>query len=422
MKAGDKIGRFEILRPHSRGGMAEVWEARRVGVGGVSARVAIKRIRPEHAEEKAYKELFVNEACLSAQMRHQNLISVQEFIEHDGDQLLVMEYIEGITLRQILSTAAKYDQRIPLGVIVELGRQAAMGLHHAHNTIGASGKPLELVHRDIKPSNLILTQSGCLKVLDFGVSKGRRMKERKGAVRGTWGYMSPEQSRGREVGPSADVYGLGLVLTELATLTSMFKGRVPDEIKKLLVNDHPARMATQLDPGYAKLIGVLVRALQRDPAARYQDAASFGQDLAALIPDTMKMKSELAEFVQLITSLRSGEPVPVPPGTLEGIGTVGSDVFDETRIQPTRRRSVLLGLSVVLAALTLTIVGFVLYAPNDLMAGEVSVAPVSAEEPPGPAGEGALGEVAPRQARARVTEEDLPPVTQNPSKPNHEEG
>jgi hypothetical protein len=176
-------------------------------------------------------------------------------------------------------------------------------------------------------------------------------------------------------------------------------------------------MATQLDPGYAKLIGVLVRALQRDPAARYQNAASFGQDLAVLIPDTMKMKSELAEFVQLVTSLRSGEPVPVPP-VPPGIG---SDVVDETRIQPTRRRSVLLGLSVVLAALTLTIVGFVMYAPNDLMAEEVSVAPVSAEEPPGPAGEGALGEVAPREARARVTEEDLPPVTQNPSKSNHEE-
>ena len=393
--------------------MAEVWEARRVGVGGVSARVAIKRIRPEHKTEKAYKELFVNEACLSAQMRHQNLIAVQEFIEHEGDQLLVMEYIEGITLRQIISTAIKHDQRIPLGVIVEIGRQTAMGLHHAHNTKGASGAPLELVHRDIKPSNLILTQSGCLKVLDFGVSKGRRMKERRGAVRGTWGYMSPEQSQGRTVTPTADVYGLGLVLTELATLNSMFKGRAPEEIKKLLVNDHPARMATQLDPGYAKLIGVLVRALQRDPAARYQDAASFGQALAGLMPDSMKIKSELVEFVQLISSLRSGEPVSIAPNIQSGLGTVVADVVDETNLQSKNRKTILVGLGLTAAVLTFAIIGILLFSPKaNNSDNSVAGTAIPVEEPAGPAGEGAPGEIVFREARSRVSEQDLAPVGQ----------
>ena len=320
----ERLGRYRIVRPLSKGGMALVYEARRQSLAGVSPRVAIKLILPQHAGSDTFQELFINEARLGASLHHQNLVQIQDF-DRDGEHFfLVMEYIEGVTLRRIISLCHRNGVAVPMGVVAELGRQACDGLHYAHGASDEHGRHLGLVHRDMKPSNLILNPQGVVKILDFGISKGRLLQERKGAVKGTWGYMAPEQAVGDEVGPPADVFGLATVLYELATQRPLFKGKKPAEIKRLLADDHAARMAALLDPTYGPLISVLVRALQRDPAARYGTAADFGRALSALLPDPITARDEVTRFYETIAALHAGRTVataaPISPSVPASIG------------------------------------------------------------------------------------------------------
>lgn len=322
-----RLGRYRIVRPLSKGGMALVYEARRESLAGVSPRVAIKLILPEHAASKTYKDLFINEARLGASMHHQNLVQIQDFDCEGETWFLVMEYVEGFTLRRMIGLCAQHGLRMPMAVIAELGRQACDGLHYAHQATDDSGQSLELVHRDIKPSNVILHPHGVVKVLDFGISKGRLREERTGSVKGTWGYMAPEQAQGEEVGPPADVFGLATVLYELAALEPMFRNRKREDIRRLLRDDHAARVAATLDGAqYGPLISVLVHALQRDPGARYGSAEAFGRALSALLPDPITARDEVTRFYQQLDALAAAPaPTPAPAARDAAQPTDGGD-------------------------------------------------------------------------------------------------
>jgi hypothetical protein len=302
----ERLGRYRIVRPLSKGGMALVYEARRESLAGVAPRVAIKLILPDYAGSDAFQELFINEARLGASMHHQNLVQIQDF-DRDGELFyLVMEYVEGLTLRRVASLCARHGLRMPMAVLAEIGRQACDGLHYAHAATDSEGRALDLVHRDMKPSNIILNPQGVVKILDFGISKGRLLAERKGAVKGTWGYMAPEQAAGHEVSPATDVFGLATVLYELAALRPMFDQRPPEDLKRLLNDDHAARMATQIDAEYGALVGILVRALQRDPRARYASAAELGRAIGALVPEPVTARDEVVRFYQQMEALDRG--------------------------------------------------------------------------------------------------------------------
>ncbi len=128
----ERLGRYRMVRPLSKGGMALVYEARRESLAGVAPRVAIKLILPEHADSDTFRELFKNEARLGANMHHQNLVQIQDFDMVDDHFFLVMEYVEGLNLRQVVSACVRANLEIPVGVIAEVGRQACDGLHDAH--------------------------------------------------------------------------------------------------------------------------------------------------------------------------------------------------------------------------------------------------------------------------------------------------
>ncbi|MFT4979858.1 MAG: serine/threonine protein kinase, partial [Myxococcota bacterium] len=243
----DRLGRYRIVRTISTGGMARVYEARREAIEGVAPRVALKVILPQHAQDQAYRQMFINEARIGSMLRHQNLCQVQDFDASDeGLFFLVMEYVEGVTLRQSVRQARRQGALIPLSIIAEIGRQVCDGLHHAHSARSPEGHHLQLVHRDLKPSNLMLNPQGVVKLLDFGISKAQITDERSGAIRGTWGYMAPEQAAGEPVGASADLFGLASVLYELAALQPLFSEKDPATVRELLAQDEAARRASRL--------------------------------------------------------------------------------------------------------------------------------------------------------------------------------
>ncbi len=322
----ERIGRYRIVRPLSRGGMALVYEARREGLEGVAPRVAIKIILPEHQKSETFRELFINEARLGASMHHQNLVQIQDFDSDGETYFLVMEYVEGVTVRKVLAHAERTGMQPPLRLVAEVGRQACDGLHFAHTAADESGQALQLVHRDIKPSNLILSDQGLVKVLDFGISKGVLRSERRGSVRGTWGYMSPEQATGGAVGPLADVFGLAVVLYELAACRPMFPEADKETIREQLEGDWAARHAAELDSTvYGPLVEILEKALQVDPADRFASAAHLGRALSRMLPDPVTARDEITRMVRHVrradgTLSTSGSrpvlqpPPPRPPG------------------------------------------------------------------------------------------------------------
>ena len=315
----ERIGCYRIVRPLSKGGMALVYEAVRETMGGVAPRVALKVILPEHAHSDTYRDLFINEARLGARMEHQNLVRILDFNVEKGEKgryYLVMEYLEGLNLRRVLSRCEQHGVEVPPKVIAEIGRQACDGLEFAHQARGGRNKPLNLVHRDMKPSNLMLTPHGVVKVLDFGISKGVLMEERKGAVKGTWGYMAPEQALGKLVKPATDVFGLAIVLYELAAKRPMFRDRPKDEIRRLLKDDHAARMVATLGSSHRALVSVLVRALQVDPNGRFATAREFGEDLGVIAGDSYHAGQDLRAFYERVCDLEVEPPPPpaVPAG------------------------------------------------------------------------------------------------------------
>ncbi len=324
--APERIGPYRLIRPISAGGMARVYEGRFDSLAGVSTRVAIKVIHPDFANEGGFQELFIQEARISARLEHLNVVRVQQFNREGELYYLVMEYIDGVTFRKIVSACRRHGQRLPVALLAELGRQACEGLHYAHALADETGRPLRLVHRDMKPSNLMLNVQGVVKVLDFGISYAQGQQESRGSVKGTWGYMAPEQAEGEPVGPAADLYGLASVLYEVATLEPLFPESDNAAIRRELVGDGGARRAAGLGGPYADLAGVLVRALQRDPQARYRSAEAMARALGQLVPDPMQARDELVRKVAELRSLdQAAAPVGADPnGSAHSVSTMRS--------------------------------------------------------------------------------------------------
>ena len=327
-----RLGPYRLIRPISAGGMARVYEARLDSLAGVSTRVAIKVIHPDYAEDGGFQELFITEARNSARLEHQNVVRVQQFNREGRLYYLVMEYIDGVTFRRLISLSRRQRILLTPALIAELGRQACEGLHYAHTLPDEEGRALGLVHRDVKPSNLMLTTQGLVKLLDFGISTvlgdarsdpGRVDPARKagddGGVRGTWGYMPPEQAADGRVSSASDVYGLAAVLYELVTGEPLFEEKDNARIRERMAADDAARRAAALGGQWAPLGSLLVRALQRDPAARYPTAAAFGRALAAVGGDPVAAHESL---LVLMTELARAEPGTNPARGARSISTM----------------------------------------------------------------------------------------------------
>ena len=304
-----RLGPYRLLRPISAGGMARVYEGRLDSLAGVTTRVAVKIIHPDYANEAAFQELFITEARISARLEHQNLVRIQQFNRERGLYYLVMEYIDGITLRKIISQCRRNRTAVPVQLIAEIGRQVCEGLHYAHNLTTEAGEALHLVHRDIKPSNIMLNTHGVAKVLDFGISSAHGAVDASGGVKGTWGYMALEQAEGVAVGPAADIFGVAAVLYELATLEPILPEKENIVIRQRLLDDVPAQRAASMGGAYAELGAVLVRALQRDPEARHRSAAAFGRALSTLVVDPVGVTDAL---VRLQRDLDARDPQSPP--------------------------------------------------------------------------------------------------------------
>jgi serine/threonine-protein kinase len=282
-KEGSSFGPYSVVKQLGGGAMGEVFLAARTGPGGFFREVVIKRITPTLAAKEDFLRMFKEEAGIVARLTHSNIAQVYDFGEIDGVFYLAMEYVRGITLFKL--TRELGADPMPPEHAVRIAADVARGLHHAHRATDSLGRPLGLIHRDVTPANVLLSFEGEVKLIDFGIARSttRSIQTDAGVVKGTPGYMSPEQCRAKPLDPRSDVFSLGIVLWELLTGKRLFWHENAYETMHAIVTVVP-EPPSRLRPGLPDDIDeIVLRALGKEPEARFETAAEMAQALDSFL-------------------------------------------------------------------------------------------------------------------------------------------
>ena len=258
-------GRYRLERKLGGGGMADVWLAEDQELG---RKVAIKILHDRYANDTQFVERFRREATHAAGLSHPNVVSIFDRGEAEGSYYIVMEYVEGRTLKELIVTRGP----CPVPVAISYVRQVLAALRYAHRN--------GIVHRDIKPHNVLVDHEGRVKVADFGIARaGSSQMTEAGSIIGTAQYLSPEQARGAPVDESSDLYSTGIVLFELLTGLLPFTGETPVEIAMKHLSQVPPAPSSIRPEIPHDLDLVVIRALAKEPAERYRSAKEMDRDL-----------------------------------------------------------------------------------------------------------------------------------------------
>lgn len=278
-----RVGGYEIVRKIGEGAYGRVYLARKEGPGGFRAWYALKRLRPEHRDDASFRQYLHREAQLGGLVQHPALVRIHEVLHEGVEVVLVMDWVDGQSLRDVAARLRARGESVPTDVALEAGASILEALEHIHTLEDPEGGNQAFVHRDVKPGNVMLTRDGGLKLMDFGVARGdgHTSSTLQGELRGTLAYMAPEQAGGLAAGPASDQFAAGLILLELLTGGSAWGDpRAPGLLAKVVAGD--VREGLDRIEAEAPYAPVLHRLLARDPVLRYESAAAAARELRAI--------------------------------------------------------------------------------------------------------------------------------------------
>jgi serine/threonine-protein kinase len=278
---GERIGKYEVVTQLSVGGMAELFLGFTSGPGGFRKYVVIKRVLPDVRDNAQFERMFLDEARITAAFNHPNIAQVFDLGQEDDGLYLAMEFIAGQNLNQITGACLRRKQQLSLGFTLSVARDVCMALHYAHTFTAPSGEPSPVIHRDVAQKNIMVTYDGVVKLLDFGIAKAKGSLERTnaGTVKGTTGYMSPEQVRGDKLDGRSDLFSVGVMMHELITGARLFAGK--DERNEMLkILEAPIPWPSHVAPHVPEEVSkVVMQALERSREKRFTN----GRDMARAI-------------------------------------------------------------------------------------------------------------------------------------------
>lgn len=293
-KIPEQLGRYRILGLLATGGMAEIYLAKLFGPERFTKPVAVKRILPHLASNVSFRNMFLDEARLVAGIQHTNVVAVHELCEEQDSLYLVMEYLEGESLANVLNHQFMAKQRFDVETVAYVMAEAAAGLHAAHELTGEDGKLLGLVHRDVSPQNIFLCYDGGVKIIDFGVAKARDRASytKTGEAKGKFAYMAPEQVNGSPIDRRTDLFALGVVLFEMLSGNRLYKTDNHAAIVRAICDDPVPNILERRRDVPEALAAIVTKALQKNPQDRYRSGADFRKDLLQFLSQHAQERSQ----------------------------------------------------------------------------------------------------------------------------------
>lgn len=296
------LGRYEIVGRIATGGMATVYLGRLQGTGGFDREFALKVVHPHLTEEPGFGDRFLREARLASRVRHHNIVSTIDAGQALGYSFLVLELVEGLTLRQL---GLHRDRPFGFVEAAQIVADAARGLHALHRAENADGEPLAIVHRDLSPQNIMIDRHGRTVLIDLGLAKARENAEttQVGVMIGKLPYMSPEQAQLQDIDARSDIFALGSVLFELVTGQVPFGDSHTTETLERLVAAEPGPVAERLSEHEAPtwFIEAVLTCLRVDPDERFASAEALAdaltQELQRAGNDAPDNRRQLAQIV-----------------------------------------------------------------------------------------------------------------------------
>ncbi|HYV45061.1 MAG TPA: protein kinase [Myxococcaceae bacterium] len=302
MKKPAVFGKYLLLERLNVGGMAEVFIAKAFGVEGFERILAIKKILPTMAEDEEFIKMFIDEARISVQLNHANIVHIHELGNYDGTFFIAMEYVAGRDLRTLLERYRKRKEKMPAAQASFIASKMCEGLDYAHRKKDARGVDLGIIHRDVSPQNILCSYEGEVKIIDFGIAKAanRSQHTQAGILKGKFGYMSPEQVRGLPIDRRSDIFAVGVILYEMLTGEKLFVGESDFSTLEKVRNAEvtpPKRLNPTIPDDLER---VVLKALAREAEDRYQWPSDLQEDLMRFLVsgDVIYSNKQLSGFMR----------------------------------------------------------------------------------------------------------------------------
>lgn len=280
------VGHYVLGEEVAAGGVASLHVGWLRGPAGFSRVCAIKRLHRHLAKVPEFVAMFLDEARLAAKIQHPNVVSILDIVNADGELLLVMDYVRGASLAQLLAEGALTGARVDPSVAVAIAVGVLEGLDAAHGTKDEAGNLLHLIHRDVSPQNILVGADGIPRLVDFGIAKarGRLQVTGEGKVKGKSAYMSPEQLRGRDIDLQSDLWAVGVVLWEMLVGERLFAGDTPTQTMVEVLEKRISPPTTLRPDVPLGVTEVVMKALSRRATARYRSAIEMARTLEEAMP------------------------------------------------------------------------------------------------------------------------------------------
>ena len=308
---------YELVRTLAEGGMGVVYEAEQLGSGRFRKVVAVKLIREEYSAIEEFQNNFIGEARLVADLIHTNIVQTYHLGQVGGQYFMVMEYVRGVNLEQFIERHRELKRQVPVDLAAFIVSRVARGLTYAHQKRDREGRHLNIVHRDIGPKNILMAYEGDVKLTDFGIAKALDLmyNEEGKVIAGKDEYLSPEQASYAITDARADLFPLGIVLTEILLGWNVFRSSDRTQSRRNILNLAIPRFATLRPEIEPPLEAIIQKALQRDREKRYQSAFEMLTDLEMyLYSDRYGPTNEkLGVYLKDLFGVR--ENIPITPSS-----------------------------------------------------------------------------------------------------------
>lgn len=313
---------YEMVRTIAEGGMGIVYEANQLGAGQFRKTVAVKLIREEYSAIPEFQKNFIGEARLVADLIHTNIVQTYHLGTTAGGQyFMVMEYVGGHNVEQFLDKHRRLGRQVPVDLAVFIVSRVARGLAYAHQKRDRDGNHLNIVHRDIGPKNIMMGYEGDVKLTDFGIAKAFNLmyNEEGKVIAGKDEYLSPEQASYAVTDARADLFPLGIVLTEILLLRNIFRSADRTQSRRNILSMQIPKFSSLRPEVDERLEAIIQKCLRRDRDARYQSAAEVLHELEVYLysggygPTNEKLGAYMRDLFGVREPRNPATPPPPPP-------------------------------------------------------------------------------------------------------------